>query len=35
MSKLRQYWDGLLAILPKLATLADAAAKVTDLFTGK
>lgn len=32
-SKLRQCWDGLLAVLPSLATLADAGAKVTKLFT--
>jgi hypothetical protein len=31
-SKLRQYWDGLLAILPGIAQLTDAVAKVTSLF---
>jgi hypothetical protein len=32
-SKLRQCWEGLLAVLPNLATLADAGAKVAKLFT--
>jgi len=33
--KLRQYWEGLLAILPNLATLAEAAGKVAELFAAK
>ncbi|MEO1802478.1 MAG: hypothetical protein AAFR62_19010 [Cyanobacteria bacterium J06629_2] len=31
-SKLRQYWNGLVGILPSLATLASASAKIVPLF---
>jgi hypothetical protein len=33
-TKLKQYWDGLVAVLPSVATLGDAAAKIARLFLG-
>ena len=32
-SKLKQYWNGLISVLPSVAQLADAAAKIGSLFT--
>lgn len=33
-SKLKQYWDGLVSVLPSVAQLTDAAVKIGGLFTG-
>lgn len=33
-SKLKQYWEGLVSILPGIAQLTDAAAKISSLFAG-